>query len=298
MSGADRREETAVQRAIQAVQDHLRRAIRSLSRISISGRDEAIHEVRKRIKKARALIRLAEGAVGHKSIRKANRRLRDAAKPLSEIRDSSVLIVALDSLTDQSAGRAPCEEFAHARAALVSSQAKMVRSVLEEGDLLARVSRDLHAIRRRVSDWDANDFGTGLSPILKQSYKACRERFSIVETNPSSEALHELRKRVKILGYQLHFCEPHPTGPAARINQLAALLADELGEIHDFDVLRAFLETLEGSGPVLISLDRRRLDLRRVALQRARVVFRDKPRLFVRSLETSIRQVESVNVEG
>src|ERR1700733_14439135 len=53
--------------------------------------DKAIHRSRKRIKMARATLRLLRPQLTKKEFRDENERLREAARPLSEARDSFVL---------------------------------------------------------------------------------------------------------------------------------------------------------------------------------------------------------------
>src|SRR5205085_6461592 len=66
--------------------------------------DEAVHAARRRGKKARALLRLARAAMGERTYRRANGTLRDAARPLSELRDAVVLVHALDALLARQSG--------------------------------------------------------------------------------------------------------------------------------------------------------------------------------------------------
>jgi CHAD domain-containing protein len=287
--------ESAGRRAIRAARNHLGKAIRLLGDESADGRDAVVHEVRKRIKKARALAKLARGAVGRKAIRKTNGQLRDAGRPLSEARDASALISTLDSLAERSVGLHPTAAFAEARAALVARRDELARAVFEEGDSLKVVVKALRSARRRLAGWESSDVHLDPVRALKGAYRAARDQFEAAATDPSPDSLHELRKRVKALGYQLKALGLDPSSPATRLQRLAGLLADELGQIHDLDVLRNFLEGREGSGPILITLERRRLDLRRGALLRAGVLFRAKPRAFARSLGRSSRPVDAAS---
>jgi hypothetical protein len=52
--------------------------------------DEAVHQVRKDLKKARAALRLLRDAVGEAAYSRENIELRDAARPLSALRDAVV----------------------------------------------------------------------------------------------------------------------------------------------------------------------------------------------------------------
>jgi CHAD domain-containing protein len=288
-----RTERSPVQDVIQIAREQLSKAIRLLVEEPALDRGVIVHEVRKRIKKVRALLGLARGSANSKAIRKADRRLRDAGRQLSEVRDSSVLISTLDALAARSVGLVPPELSARARAPLVARLDEIVREVLDDDKALARTSKALRSVRGRLGDWESIDVRSDAPPALKKTYKEARGLFKVVADEPTSERLHELRKRVKTLGYQLRVLDAESTSPAARLQRLAGLLADELGEIHDLDVLRPFLESGEGSGPLLGALDRRRLDLRQAAIQRAGVVFRDRPRAFLGSVEDSSKPVET-----
>lgn len=265
---------------------------RSLDRGPGEDPDSTIHEVRKRIKKVRALILLARGAVGRKPIAKADRRLREAARPLSAVRDASVLIKTLDSLADRSDDRPSTEAFDEARASLEAHRDRVASEHLDDGEALDRASKALRSTRQRLARWDVD--GGDAEPIAayKRAYRSGREALKVASDDPSAETLHELRKRVKALGYQLRTVDADPLGPVARLQRLTNLLADELGEAHDLDVLHEFLADLDESSPILGSLDRYRLGLRRSSLRRARVVFFDKPRAFARKLEAVTEAVE------
>jgi CHAD domain-containing protein len=240
-------------------------------------RDGAIHEVRKRIKKARALIQLARGAVGRKAIERANRQLRDAGRPLSAARDAAVLIQALDDLADRDDNLVPPGLIAEVREALVAHRREVVGEKIGEGDGLARVARAIRATRRLLADWKFED---GVEPSYKRSYRRGRDWLKSASDDPSPESLHEFRKRVKTFKDQLSTSGADPQGPVGRLQRLAGLLSEELGRVHDLDILREFIQAQEGFSSLLGPLDRRRLALRREALVRAKVVFLDKPRVF------------------
>src|SRR6266702_6584666 len=63
--------------------------------------DEKIHDARRRIKKARAALRLLRDALGKGAYTRENTALRDVARPLSQVRDSKVLLDALEKLNDR-----------------------------------------------------------------------------------------------------------------------------------------------------------------------------------------------------
>jgi CHAD domain-containing protein len=279
--------------AIEIAREQLSKAIRLLTEEPIRARDELVHEVRKRVKKIRALLKLARGTVSLKEIRKVDRRLRDASRPLSVARDASALISTLDALADRSVGLVSIEALNRARALLVARQDEIVGEVLDDDRTFARTSKALRSVRRKVGEWGSSEDRSDTLSALKRTYKEARDFFEVAADHPSSDSLHDLRKHVKGLGYQLRALDAKSSGPASRIERLAGLLGDELGEIHDLDVLRPVLESQEGSEALLSILDRRRLDLRHGALQRAGVIFQQKPRAFLRSLGESLSPVKT-----
>ena len=285
--------EASTLEAIGIARDQISKAIRLAEGAEASDREEVVHAIRKRIKKARALVGLVRDAVGRKAADKANRRLREASLPLSKVRDASALIATLDGLAERSVGLVPIGAFDEARSSLVEHQNQVFREVLDEEDALEKATKILKSTRRRMRSWDAGDGRTDPIAAFKRSYKRGRDAYDAACTDPSPDSLHELRKRVKAFEYPLRALDVHPSGRVARVQRLATLLADELGELHDLDVLQSFLEGRAGSSPVFKALDRRRPDLRRGALLRAGVVFFDKPRAFAKALEASSSMAET-----
>src|SRR5687768_5896640 len=77
---------------------HVERALRALRARHLT--DEQVHTARKQLKRARANLRLLRGAVGGAVYTRENAALRDAARPLSGVRDAKVLIETADALID------------------------------------------------------------------------------------------------------------------------------------------------------------------------------------------------------
>src|SRR3954449_3365576 len=65
---------------------------------------EAIHDARKRIKKPRALLRLARPGLKKAEYRRRNRALRDTGRGMSASRDADVLVQTVDLLAERFVG--------------------------------------------------------------------------------------------------------------------------------------------------------------------------------------------------
>src|SRR5580765_95868 len=62
--------------------------------------DEAMHQVRKDLKRARAALRLLREAVGEAAYARENHELRDAARPLASVRDATVALEAVREMLE------------------------------------------------------------------------------------------------------------------------------------------------------------------------------------------------------
>src|SRR5262245_46873675 len=211
--------------------------------------DTAVHDARKRMKKARALLRLLRPALGESTYRKENAALRDAARPLTEVRDAKVLVDTLDQLAESFAGQVDLKTLRQVRRGLRDHQREVRRRVLGEGDALGPVREALAAARRRAKRWPVGRRGWSvLGAGLRKVYRQGRDAGAAAQADPSVEHLHEWRKQAKCLWHQLQVL--HPLWPAAmdeRADQAHAL-ADSLAA-GDLAILRQNRQGSAGSLP-------------------------------------------------
>jgi CHAD domain-containing protein len=250
--------------------------------------DGRIHRARKQIKMARATLRLLRDGLSNKHYRSENRRLRDAAKPLSEARDAAVLRKAFEHIRT----RAPRTDVRTDGALemermLASEQSKAHRQV-SGGRGVPHARRLLHEARAWTFRWQLSSggwstIGEGLRLIYRQGRKALRA----VHSAPSDAAFHEWRKQVKYLRYQIQLLRPIWPGPLEALAAELHSLSDYLGDDHDLVVLRAKLTSNESPLPneppraaLLATLDRERATLQRKALQLGAGIFEERPALF------------------
>src|SRR4029453_4660084 len=106
--------------------------------------DETVHDARKRLKRARAGLRLLRAALGNRAYRRENRALRDAARPLSEARDAKVLVETFDEL--ELDGATNTRRF---RTTLVT-QRKEAKHKAQNPRRVASVLGELRSSRKRV----------------------------------------------------------------------------------------------------------------------------------------------------
>jgi CHAD domain-containing protein len=250
----------------------------------------AVHEARKDIKKIRSALRLVRGEIGD-DWRLENQHYRDCARQLSGFRDAEILVEALDGLAERF-GPTARERFDRLRRELDHEN----RAAHAEGSIeraMASAAAELESGRARIESLPVKGDGWELiGASLKRSYRRGRKRLRGVEEEASVTRLHELRKRVKDLWYQLRLirdADPELIGPLA---DHAHDLSDHLGDDHDLALLREQVERRAAAFSdaadqrhLLEEIDQRRGELQFAAISLGQRIYADKPKRFTNRLE-------------
>jgi len=276
-------------RAVAADLDkHVDAALDILNRPRLT--DEHVHDARKRLKKARASLRLLRPTLKRARYQDWNAALRDAARPLSAARDSKVLPDTLRMLADRYGEPMDAIDLQGLRRVLNTQRSQLARDVLgSKGKVLAH-SRQLlrdtraaieHARLPRDNDWD--EIGAGLEHV----YARGRRAMAAARKAPAPDAFHDWRKQVKYLRYQLEELEPLWPGMIGEMADQAHRLADYLGDEHDLSVLRetalaqaAAFRDEAALAALLALIDRCQSQLREKSLLLGSRVYDEKPRTF------------------
>ena len=191
-------------------------------------RDGSVHEARKALKRARAMLRLMRGEIGDTAYHRANQRLRDAARPLSRLRDAKVLldVVAKLRANDESAELAALEEELH------GEREAARRELAERPATLNRIRRSIESVLSESRPWRTPSTAK-LRRSVERMYRKGRKAFALADADRCDETLHEARKQSKYLGKALDTI----AGQRARAAQHAEAVADALGDDHDLAVL-------------------------------------------------------------
>ena len=200
---------------------------------------ESVHNVRKEIKKLRALLRLVRREIGRNRFRKNNRSLRKAAECLTGMRDAHVRLNAFTDLTRTPS--LPPRPFPGIEAALRRDCREEERKFLKRNSA-SEVERILRKLKRRAVDLETDSKGwSALGPGFRISYRRAQQTLATARQESSPENLHEWRKRVKDLWYDLRLLSclaPQELRPVA--DQLEQL-GEFLGEDHDLVMLEEFV---------------------------------------------------------
>jgi CHAD domain-containing protein len=265
-------------------------ALEQLRRKSEVDVASAIHDTRKDLKKLRSLLRLVRADLGKREYRAENGRYRDAARLLAVARDAEVKLETLASLRERYPDEAPAAEAL--QRALEDERARVAGSAAAP-ELRRRLDEAVEAIAAGAAEVDAWEFGDDgfdlLRAGLRRSYRRGRDGMRSLGDDPTDFELHEWRKRVKDLWYQLRLLRP--VWPAALKGPVEAAdeLADLLGDHHDLALL-VDDDRVRGSGDLdmaaLTGLARRRQrELLDAALPLGERLYAEKPKRFVERVE-------------
>lgn len=261
-------------------------AVSSLRESDHESRASAVHTARKDMKKMRAVLRLVRGEIGKKAYRSENERFRDAAKKLSDARDAEVLTGTVDSLIEDHPGHGPeIEEF---RSELDRRRREASGHGAEDAveAHLAEAAEEIAAGAEAIPGWPLGRSDWGLfEPGLYRSYRDGRATLKVVaKGDPPSEAMHEFRKRVKDLWYEMRLLRDCWEGGLSGVVDEAGLLSDLLGDYNDLSVLLDEIAARQEDSEDLSALaelaeekQRRLLDQ---ALPIARRLYAEKPEAF------------------
>lgn len=207
--------------------------------------DKAVHDARKCCKKIRAVLRLVRDETGRDLYRRENVLYRDAARELSDLRSSAVMAETLDALRDRFADDLSPKAFVGVRRGLMDKHHQALQDAVESCNLLIDVAEDLRNGRDRLPHLplETEDFSI-LRQGLRRVYRRGRRAMKDSKADPTVENLHEWRKRVKYLRYQMRILNPlEPVIVKALANDLDTL-SDLLGLDHDLAELGVIVQTM------------------------------------------------------
>lgn len=247
-------------------------------------RHEVVHQVRKRCKKLRALIRLVRPAF--QDYQRENIFFRDAARQLSYVRDAQSILECFDGLIDRFGEDIDVSAYAPIRKQLAYRRQAVAKDQAGLENRLAEFLAKMKDARQRLENWriDADGF-SAVEGGLRKTYRRGRSAFHEAYENPSAESFHEWRKRAKYHWYHLRLLQRIWQPVMAAHIDAGGELCDLLGKDHDLAVLRGLLldEPEEFASTAEMRsfaelIDRRCDELRCTARPLGERIFAEKPK--------------------
>ena len=202
----------------------------------------AIHEIRKSMKRIRAVLRMIRDETGYSTYYRENIFYRDLSRKLSDIRNFEVLSGSIAALKQDLSTTIPSDvfdalltEINHQQEEGTGGQARLIQ-------LLKITGREVKTGRERINDLPIrnNDFSVFEGGIYRV-YRQGRKYLSNARKHPSPTLLHDLRKKMKYFWYQVEILEPIFPGPMNAYATTLEAIAESLGVYHDLQVLQEYL---------------------------------------------------------
>jgi CHAD domain-containing protein len=273
-----------------------------------------VHDARKIIKNLRAMLRLTRGALSDEARSARNQALRNLADPLSGPRDAVVTLAAFENVYNEGSNGNP-----HPKAE-PSWSTQLHESLSEKARALvpAESYQDGAEEVRRLGGQllpfeDAQSRGGGtqtrgndtwesiVQEGLRKTYRQGRGlmRQVVANADASDEEWHELRKRVKDLGYQLNLLKK-VRGIKPLLRKLDKV-GTALGDARDLTLLRDCLGNVQDKNEftpfdrwnyqrLLAHVEERSQELHRHALKVIGGVYRRGSKRFAARLAKRFRQ--------
>ncbi|MGP0054666.1 MAG: CHAD domain-containing protein [Steroidobacteraceae bacterium] len=239
--------------------------------------DHAVHEIRKELKRVRAILRLLRPCLGVRAYRRENAVVRDAARPLTPLRDAAILPQALRQLQARTR-RKNDGAFMRYLLGVLRQEHRAAHRQLQGRDLKTAV-RELRAFKRRIEALPASrlDRATPSNGLIR-TYKSGRSALASVTLQATDEHLHEWRKQVTYLANQLEcIAPPDSQGFAARLDRFRRL-ARHLGDDHDLAVFNRKILQNDGAEDLESRVARRREALQSKAFRLGQRLYARRPR--------------------
>lgn len=252
---------------------------------------EAVHRVRKEIKKLRSLLQLTRSGLRKSDYRRAARDIKQAAGYLAPARDAHVIFAAIGIVIEhfkEQLGNRPFADFKPAlRKVCDEEELRLRKEHLPErvSRVLGRMQKNLDGAKLREEGWPV------LCAGVKRSYADGRVAWKLALSGPAPENLHEWRKEVKKLWYQLRLLRPiWPEQLDAACSELKTL-SEYLGDDHDLFMLQEAVrekcsaEVRASELELLCGLiGQRQAELRRAAMALGARFYAEKPSAFCERL--------------
>ena len=253
--------------------------------------DGSIHSARKGLKRARTEVRLLRDSVGRSRYSWANSGLRNAARAVTHLRDSSALLKTIRKFLVR-------EQRPRCRASLRELQhsLKIAAASIRSEVYVRESARLVDTVMQRVRRWRVPDAGSDkLLKSMGRIYGKGRKALEAARANGSDDNLHELRKQTKYLEHAMSIFARSNAGDLEKFIESAHVTAACLGDDHDLVLLQQRIQELDKDAQEACEdLDPKikhlRRQLQQKAQKRAAFLYHRKRKEFLRLLGKTAAQ--------
>lgn len=252
---------------------------------SITNTDDSVHEIRKTMKKVRALIKLFRYGIDMEVYQQENFFFRDISRSISDLRISSVNIKTLNNILKSKKFKE--REGNHQN--FVDKLMVKHHELCEEMILKQKIQRSISSLLKSnektiniISEFHC-EFDV-LASGLRRMYLRCLANLDRAMSQPSSQNIHNFRKAVKYLWNQMIILRPLWSPAIGQSIRHLNILGERLGVEHDLAELEhlIFMNYYEDSGAKTIVnyIRKERKHIQKIVWPLAIKVFVEKPGAF------------------
>lgn len=249
---------------------------------------KAVHDSRKALRRARAVLRMVAGALPKSERKAVGRALQESRRSLSTMRDHAVAPETLDQLPLGDHDRDVAKRVLDTAAETLPSATEIKQLVGESAARAAAQAEALEASLPAELSWET--VVDGIQDVYADARRARRS------AKDSKQWFHTWRRRCKELSYQLELIASHAGARLAAIQSEIEGVTDTLGPAVDLVMVREFVATYgQGLGEgeldhLKAAIDAQLEDLMVETRKGARDLFSQKPRRFAKRLTKAVRR--------
>jgi CHAD domain-containing protein len=274
----------ALVRAFEAAAQDARDAVAAVDKSAPT----AVHDSRKALRRARAVLGLVSGALPKSERRAVKGALQEARRALSTVRDHAVAPETLSQLPLGDDDRATANRVLATATEAMPATAEIKQLLAESAARAAAQAEALQAALPHEVDWSVVAGG------LRATYAEARNALRAAKR--SKAWFHTWRRRSKELVYQVELIAQHAGPRLAAIHSELSGVTDTLGPAVDLIMVREFVSTYEqGLPPDAIaqlrdSIDSHLGELMKTARKAGRDAFHLKPKKLEKRITKSVRR--------
>lgn len=280
-------------RADEGIRSGVRRATarelrRAASRLEVWAADPVanVHEARRRVKRARAWIRLGDDAALAEALGRVARRL-------GRVRDGDALAALVAILPVPDAGGPPRVAVRAARGAVATWRRRTGAGIAV--DEVRRTARRLRALSERAAGTAAPRGAAALVVGLRRAYARLRAAHARAARRDDVETFHALRRRMKDLLHQHHLLRRWWSRTDLAWYAVLEELGDRAGEAQDLRLLADAVRSASAAGAsgreaLLRWLNERAALLRSAVVADAGPLLAARPRRFADDIRAALHQ--------
>jgi CHAD domain-containing protein len=197
--------------------------------------DLAIHEIRKSFKRIRALLKFSPN-YHQKDVENLVTEIKKLGKVLAPSRESNVNIQILERLSEEIQS-VQSDKLTELKMLFAEEHKVILEDALKDRKVFMEIQVLVYDIERKILDWILHiEQQIDVREQICLNYEKAFNLFKQIKKADQDSELHDLRKHLKVLMYQIEFVRnDQPRFFKLKYNELRKL-TERLGESHDCSV--------------------------------------------------------------